>query len=205
MAANTYSDLYSRMVTELTGCSIPLILQTLQDIGRDFCSRTEAWIEDLPSIDLVADEDEYTVQSSWNARIDRIREVRINTTEGVTAGNEGTLQEPDDYEFDGDHTLKLDDSIVPTSAVTDGLDVQVAIVPNWDAQELDPAFLERWAEAIIFGAKAALMIMPNKQWTNPQLAVFYSRKYEDQISSAVGEKHKRYKHGDMVVEFPGFL
>lgn len=193
---NKYSGLYPLMIPELPACSASLILQAIQKSARKFCIDTEIWSETLDSIDLVKDQTDYTISSSWDAEIRRIKELRINTKANIAEGNDGTIQKPALYEFTPeDDTLTLDDSIEPAENVTDGLEIDVCLVPMNATTVVDPVFLNYWSGAIIAGAMVSLMLMPKQKWSNPTQATFYQLQYNKMWTKAKVEKCRKHKSG----------
>lgn len=76
-AIAAYSDLYPQMTPELPGCPEPAILQSLKKSLRKFCQDSNAWREQLASIDLKEGVLDYALASKWDAEIKEIVEVRI--------------------------------------------------------------------------------------------------------------------------------
>lgn len=201
-AITSYAALYPLMAPELPGCPEPLMLQALKRAARKFCQDADAWRVQLNPIDLVEEQLAYVLTPSvgaadWNAQIQNIVEVRINTEDGVDAGNLGELIAPAYYTFFrvattrlgaaiAANTLLLDDSIEPSEDVTDGLDVQASLVPelNEDAEEIDMDFLAMWSEAIAGGAIAWLMTMKKRRWTDIPRSAVFQRDYFTGVSRA---------------------
>lgn len=167
-------------------------LIVLRQAARDFLARTEAWLDTLPSIDLVADTADYTLTHQYPAHIRRVTAVRILSEQDVTDGNEGTLQNPEYYEMVLPDILRLDTAIIPGEDVTDGLSVDAVLVPNMNCQELPVDLLERSQEGIVARALYLLMIQPGKPWTAYDLATIHMRRYADLVSSAMGDLARRY-------------
>ncbi|MFA5107766.1 MAG: hypothetical protein WC497_05595 [Patescibacteria group bacterium] len=72
-----YSDLYPLMTPELPGCPEPFILQALKKSLRKFCQDSDAWREQLASIDLKDGILDYSLVSAVDAEIRHVVEVRI--------------------------------------------------------------------------------------------------------------------------------
>jgi hypothetical protein len=199
---NKYSDLYPYMLPELPGCPESVALQALQKSGRMFCLDTEAWWEQLLPINLVDDQLRYTVNPSWEAEIKRIRELRINSEEGISNEDIGTLIDPALYDFYPaggkdplgvtlpENTVDLDDSLEPAEDVTGGLEISVILVPYLDSDEVDPVFLNSWVEAIIGKAMSILMGMEGVRWKNPARSAYYELEYAKMRSRTRIEKIK---------------
>jgi hypothetical protein len=76
-AITSYADLYPLMVPELSGCPENFILQSLKKTLRKFCQDSNAWREQLASINLKEGVLDYALASKWDAEIKEIIEVRI--------------------------------------------------------------------------------------------------------------------------------
>lgn len=142
---SSLTDLLPEVVPLMAGCPEGAIMQALRIGCREFCKKTELWIEER-SFDLVEDQDEYSIYSSWDANIMRLREVRINTTEGIANNRDGAVQNPASYEFKANRTLKFYQA--PTSSLTDGLEVKMSLAPSVTCNDndafIDPEFLDQY-------------------------------------------------------------
>jgi hypothetical protein len=185
------------MVPELPGCPENFILQAIKKTVRKFCQDTDAWREQLASIDLVEGQLPYVLTPTWEAEIKHIIEVRINTEDGIAESNIGALIDPKLYTFYGEastrlgvaivkNTLYLDESLEPAEDVTDGLEVKISLVPelNTDDKEIDMNFLVRWSEAIIGGSIWWLMTLKGRKWSDPQRAPLFLLDYNRGLSRA---------------------
>jgi len=121
-----YSTLYPFLVPELPGCPTHLILQALQQVGRDFCRITEAWHEELDSQVITDYQQDYVLSHAYNAEIQRIRRIYVNASEQAVG----------DYSLEETDTLRF-----ATSAVPSDLDNQVlvcaaagtSVIATWNA------------------------------------------------------------------------
>lgn len=197
MATTAYSTLYALLRLELPRCPNTIILQGLQKAAREFCRETESWVETLASIDIEEEERFYALTTTFTATIVRIKELRINSENGVTEGLEGAVQNPELYEF-APATLKveLDRSIEPVEDITDALDVKIIIMPTMAATTIEQWFLSRYTESIVAWAFWSLMMMPNKRWTNATRAEFYLHEYNKGINKAGTENLLEYTGRD---------
>lgn len=187
-----YSDLLPYMAVDLPGNPAQAVmLNALRRAGRDFCETTEAWLIELDPINLVADQKSYTITIPNSATIYRIDEVRLNTEDGVDAGNDAIKQDSSTYEFIQPSTLKF--KTAPAASVTDGLEVDVIIVPPIDFQEdFDEWFMERWHEAILDGAMYLMLMQVKKPWSNPAGAAEYKMRFRTAMNRAKAERSKKY-------------
>jgi hypothetical protein len=194
---SNYSDLLQFLEVELGGCPVPLLTQTLQKVGRQFCEDTEAWRETL-TFNRVANQADYVLTPTWSAEIRRIISVKTH----------GDTMNPDLheswYEFEpSTNTLTM---LSPaTDAQTDGMVVKIVLVPWLITQELEGWFMGRWANALINGTKAELMLMKNKSWTSLDRAPFFSQEYNKDVAKARIELSKSGKRKETQVYFKRFV
>jgi len=190
---NKLTDLYPLMEPELPSCPEPLILQALRKKTRQFCQDTDTWREQLQDIALVAGQRDYVLNSSFDAEIRKIVEVRIR--QSPAADYDGILVDHGRYVFHGElsqrsgvnlspNTLTFDATFIPSYNVVGGLMVKVSLAPFLMAGQIDQDFLQKWCEAIIGGAMFYLMTMKGKKWTDPQKAGLYLVDYNKGISRA---------------------
>jgi len=68
--------------------------------------------------------------------------------------------------------------------------IKAVYVPLPTATTVDDDFYYRYHKAIEAGARAELMEMPNKDWSNPAMAIYYKGKYTDGVADAKIKKDK---------------
>lgn len=77
--------------------------------------------------------------------------------------------------------------LVPYLSATgtaDTLNWEVALMPALDADAVDEQLYIHWRQAVGFGAKAALMMMPNKRWSNKPQGLDYYRLFQRDLTTA---------------------
>jgi hypothetical protein len=143
-----YDPLYGAVLAKLpSSAEDPELYRALADAGRKFCESTKAWQEDLGPFDLVTTTAEYVLTTGWDADIDQIVDVRLNTVAGVAAGTKGASQNLAGIGFDpATDTLVLVGK--PAVAVTHGLDVTAVLVPTKTTHEIAEWFLNRYSDAL---------------------------------------------------------
>lgn len=62
--------------------------------------------------------------------------------------------------------------------------VKVAVVPERNTDIVAQLIVDRWYDAIVSGAKGRLMMMPQKEWTDPALATLYRQHFESSVLAA---------------------
>jgi hypothetical protein len=76
------------------------------------------------------------------------------------------------------------------SAGTGRITLRVVLQPARDATGIDDWVFNKWVEAIAAKAKADLMAMPAKPWTNPAMSVYYESVYQRELGDAVREVNR---------------
>jgi len=184
------TDMYPIMIPRLHGINTPILDQALQEGLRTFCFDSEAFREELPPIDLEDDIIDYTLTPSYDCHVKRIANLWLRTATDVTNDYDGTLQDPSLYEFTLPDALRLDLSIEPSSDITDGLVVEVVLVPypiQSGTDTFSPEFINEWYEGIMYKAFHLLMAMPGERWTNTDLALYYENQYKIRVTDAIAE------------------
>jgi len=191
-ALTSVVELYPLLLPELPNCPTPLLLQVLQQTIRDFCVQSDLWRETL-TMNVVADQADYTLApTDTSSQVQRVVSVSISDVEQL---QRYITFNPTNSE------ITLDDDIIPTAAETNGLDVVISLCPHigYPTTTFNAGMLNRWAEAFCMGAKARLMLMPQKDWSNGQLGMMYNQQFLTQVALARREVWTGYKNGTMSV------
>jgi hypothetical protein len=177
-----YTDFLPRMMRDITNYVPATAVFALQDAGREFCNRSEAWFEKLTAINIVADQQDYTLSTDYVAQFKRIKSIHILTSDDVTNSREGMLLSPAYYKLVLPNTLRFRTGSIPTTAVTGGLVVEVVFAPTLGTNELPAWLMARWSEAIIGHAMSKLLGI-----SNPARAAFYLNEFNTKLGEAMVE------------------
>lgn len=153
----------------------PLIDHEIRNTIIDWCDYTRTWRLDVTAdavrLELDGTEYEYVLPA----------ETRVVTLNYVPPGG-GTSIDPAwgcvaTWLYVDDAT-KVRVSLLPETARTEGLIFRMAFKPTRDAQSIHKKIYEDNLEAIGHGAKARLLAMPNKAWSDPRAAAFHLAEFE---------------------------
>jgi hypothetical protein len=184
------------MIGELPECDDGYLLNALKMVGRDFCIGTEAWIEELAPINVLAGTTTYRLVVKQEGSVHRIKKVVMNDLDVdlrlVSLSANG-------------RDLILDDSIEPTAAATNGLVVTIVVRPHFSATAYPEWFLDRYSEALMAGTLSKLMLEPKKPWTNPERGIMYRDLYSEKKSLARREIDAEHKSVDITMTFQPFI
>ncbi len=93
-----------------------------------------------------------------------------------------TADTPDSFTLPSAGTIRLIGK--PTVNITAALVARVALKPTHASTNAADFLFNDWHEGIAHGAKARLMAVADKPWTNPQAALFHERMYKSAITRA---------------------
>lgn len=174
-----YDELLPRIAAQMPAFHSGIALNALRRAGREFFRSAEAWHPDLDAIDVVADQEDYTLVIDAPAEIKRIKAVHLKTDEDVDEGYDGRLLGSGEYSLILPATLRFQEHYTPSAAVTDGLVVELVLFPYLMADELPDDLLERWVEPVIAWALYDLLKVQD-----PDLAGLHLQTYRNYLGDA---------------------
>lgn len=196
----------------LTGAPYPLIKAELQATVADFYQRTLAWRDTVGPFTVNADDEFVYLNPIDNyANVIHTIEAYIQKSDNDKRGL-GVLTrppylrtpaEPDSFFCAEPYTLQL--SPRPLSSLGAVLYVYAALTPIKNADRLPQIAVSHHFEAILAGAISRLASIPNKPWTDGQLAEMKRREYRRGIVEARDAANRGYSaSADTPFRFPRF-
>jgi hypothetical protein len=201
MAATTYDSLFPYIMIDCEGAPAPIVTAMINKAARELCLKSSCWFE-WDEFALESGVDEYQVSApSASAVVRAVKYVGIGN-KAVLPETEQTIYAYKRYLLDSygepivfymlnDMTIKM--LPIPGDAQA-GVVVKVktAFVPALDATSIPAEYIERFSETLIAGAKANLLNIPGKTWTNPGLASVNQAAFEKGVSEARIEVEMSY-------------
>lgn len=196
--ANTWADFVQFVAHSCVGCSSMTISTHLQAAMDEFCSATSIWVETLDPIGLMAGQDTYDIPVDANTRVIGIESVMYNgfplkpMTSRALTGFFPTWEVWDDginqimaYRVEMDDT---DQNLTVWPSPTDNepasVVMRVTLKPTSTATSIPGFIYEDWRTVIGSGALAQILLIPGKDFTNPQLAQVHDAKFRTGKSRA---------------------
>lgn len=178
-------------------CPEPVLLQALRNAVGEFCTETLIWNE-LTDEETVSSWP-YDVSVGGDSRLVRIVEVFVDDepVDPLPADQGGSLTWQTDqgqveyYTTEGKDQLWLIKQ--PVSDVS--LRLRLAYKPSPTATSVPSSLLDDWSEEISAGALARVMAIPNRPWSNPQLALFYGNVFDSGVRDAKAEVDRSFIRG----------
>lgn len=182
------SDFLLYVRPEVSDCPEIQLKDAVLRAGIDFCKKTTV-VTKTVDITTVVGQAEYAITGlDEHTEVDEIIFVkRPGTADGLVAANEHLfdLEGLDDPERTNEakaYYLRGSQLVLgPVPSVIETFRVKVKIRPTRTATELPDELGARYAEAIAYGAKAKLMAMRNKPWTDLEGAALNAGQFEAQV------------------------
>lgn len=181
------------LLPQVPGCPNIVARNELRSAARVLLSESRAWTAILPVQAIVIDQDTLTLDLT-GAELVRIEEawydgtpMDVQTTpEALSAalGDDWRVQTgtPTAVLMDSPEVVRL--YPVPNADATTGLKLRVALQPSKTATGMPGDLARRYHEQILAGAKARLMLMPGKPWSNGDLATVQAAVFNQGVDRA---------------------
>lgn len=163
----------------------------------DFCERSQIWQEDVGPIQVIAGIDTYEVSASRRERVVQVKEVYAENDGGDLVQFEyGQGLRSWSWYHDSPYNI----TVAPLEYLEGRqLIVVAALTPQlYNGQfRFSRMITDEYFDAIATGAKARILAVPGKDWTNPQMAGAYTAKYEQALNGALvraGRDHAQIPH-----------
>lgn len=185
----TPSQLYSRVMPYVQGCPEPTVDQAIMDAAIEFAEKSQIIFTQEAPIPLVDGRATYYVFPEFGLDLDMVRAVHCGTRElirltpnsqhdNVPDWRTSMSSEPTHYST---FTSSGEITVYPKPTSVNGatLRVQATWHPSMTATSFPDEMGKKYFKEIAEGAKAKLMMMADRKWSNPQLAIVCERKFED--------------------------
>lgn len=186
MSTTRYTDLFNEVLPEMPGCSTALAENAIRNAVIAFCRDSWVWKHNPDKQAIVSGTAEYSLESPAGSDV---AEIMLLTQEGVQlqplsaekadAGEAG-------YVLSEDRTTV---TLYPTPAVnvTNGLSFTLAVAPRRASTTFPSWIFSRYLDSLAVGAKARLMRMPAKPWTNMEAGDAYLKEFRAGATAAKAE------------------
>lgn len=176
------------------GCPDPVMNQALLEAAKDFHGKTLVWRSELPAINIVKDQTEYTITVpsgiSDHAKVEKIIWAKIE--DNLIPGDVAY------YLKDDESKIVLVDK--PGRDVTNGLKVMVAFNLKNTATQIDDLIYARHRLVIAERAKQYIFSEKDKPYSDAERAQVCRMQYLIGVEKALHEINKRRGTGDMMVK-----
>lgn len=190
----TPDQLLPYLLPEVPGVPDSLAIQAIMRTANDFCWETGVWSEIQDPISVIDNINEYDLEAPTGGQIVTIKSIWMVNRELVPVTME-RLQEliPNWQEAKGSDPAYYNSATdyatvriypIPLGANKAKMTIRAQYAPDQFGTYLPPFLVDKFLDEILAGAKARLMQMPGKSWTNPALAGANQAYYNEGITKA---------------------
>lgn len=183
-----HSAFYPMIAPDVLGCPSITIDSAINRAAIEFCGKALVWQDALTVVVLSPGVWSYALTLPAQSQLVVLQSVKLGTRElAAVADARGQIPwgeadgEPMRYALLADFGQILVD---PAPLEASSLTLRAALAPKLTATSLPDLLADRHFEAIAAGAKAILMRMPEKSWTNFQASQFYEGEFKERTSKA---------------------
>lgn len=194
MAERTFLSLATRLATSVPGCPQPVLVQYIRDAAIEVCERTLAWRYDQPLITLSSGIAEYPYEVPTGTEVHAFLTATVNnepmfpmTLEAIRSKYPSWPDMPAEQWSDPRYILQLDVDDFAVAPLPDAsqpyaVRMIVALKPLRDASGMDKTVFDDLENVIMNGALQNLLVLPNKPWSDRELAVYHAKQYISKIT-----------------------
>lgn len=222
MATREFKTLISRINPSVPGCPQETMFQYIRDSAIRACEKTLAWRYTQPKFNLTPGLPQYNYSKPFDTDVHALFAVWLNNQplDRLTL-DEATERYPnwvDTYTTSADIAeygsepraitqLSPHQYVVlplPDAAKTYTVRMIYALKPSKTATEMDEVIFDDLEEVIMHGALQHLLVLPNTNWSDRELAAYHSRQFAYQISERRARANLGASRGSMSVQLPRF-
>jgi hypothetical protein len=193
--SKSWDEFLPLVLPDLPGCPKALALAAVKRAAEELCRSAYVWIEEIGPVDVVPGQAEYVCPVPSGATpvillglfIDGWQ-IRAATAEEMDAEHPGwtelTASRPIRFLVPTPGKVRLVPE--PTKSMPAALTARMALAPAQNAATVEDVIIDQWSQAVAHAAKAELLALPGKPWTQPQLAEHHARQFRVQAARARG-------------------
>lgn len=186
MAAMRWSQMLYLVAPHLPGCPEPSMETALAESAAEFCARTALWREELDAELTTAEEHTYEITPSGavfeglpRLRLDGVEIAHVHR-DAVPLDLRYQTGKPTCFAVVSETSIRF----YPTPDAAYTYTGEAVLKPGRAATGLEQFLYEAHAGAIASGAISRLMLVPQKEWTNPAAAAVHDRLFERGVDRA---------------------
>lgn len=212
MATKTYASIVPDVLIYANGCPAPTITDVVAKTANDFFYQTLAYRVWTSTFDLTISTTNYDLNARCPADTE-VAQVLALKCQGLPV-NEVTHEEffmldpkwPSLTGSNAQYYTIVDNkdsfNIIPSpeATVSGAFNLLLAVTPTLTATQMEETPFLEWKDAIVAGALARLLAMPERPWSDPKRAVEAQRLYVSEIVAAKAQANKGNVRRDLNVQ-----
>jgi len=194
VATRLFSDLVNRVAPNAPGCPQPVLITFIRTAAIDACERTLAWRFEQPAVRLTPAVENYPYEPVSGAEVHAIITASINGVNAPSITLESAHRLYPKYPDNSTAELGTPKYIVhvdpdtfwvarlPNSSPTYDVVMFLALKPLPSATGMDTSVMDELETVIFHGALQNLLTMPERTWSDKELAAYHAKQFAFRIS-----------------------
>lgn len=213
MAATLYSAMVTEVAPDVSECPGFVIEAALRTMAIEFCQRSLCWRYEHPAQTAAAGIGDYEFQVPADSVVAKLMSIWHNGVLLTPKSHDDLAGMYSDWlteEGTPCYVTQFNEREfrpVPIPDVTLGnaFSLIVALKPTRTSTGIDTTIYEEHLDTLACGAKARLMEVPGKPWTNVMLSQYHRGKFEAGVLSAMNRVATGYGRASLRVKPRSFL
>lgn len=195
MAIRTFISLENKLSPSVPGCPRPTIQQYVRDAAIEVCERTLVWRYEQPLVRLTPGVYEYEYEAPTDSEVVAVIHAAVNGSKISAMSQDEIHRVYPDWpstdttvrstprfisQFDPDNFIIVP---VPDSSIAYDIKMFLALRPTPDSTGMDKTAFDECEQLIMHGALQHLLVLPNKSWTDRDLATYHAKQYSYKTAS----------------------
>jgi len=209
----SYDEFLPYVLLDCPGVSDDAAIGALASAAIEFCEKSLILQRDADPMNIKAGVTDYDLDSPLSGHlVHKVMKAWCGMTR-LTPVAPDDMDDPSHYNpaasptpQDGQptHFTQKDERTIslwktPGADAAKALTMRVALKPSRAATSVDDVLFEDWVDVISAGAKASLMIIPNKPFSSPQMAAFNQGAFVAGINKAMIKANKGHTRANLSV------
>jgi hypothetical protein len=222
MATREFKDLITRINPSTPGCPQETMFQYIRDAAVRACERTLAWRYTQPKFNLTAGIPQYNYNKPFDTEVHAVFAVwlnddpldRLTLDEAINrypawADTYTTAADITEYGSEPRAITQLSPHQfvvlpLPDAEKTYTMRMIYALKPSRTATEMDETIFNDLEEVIMHGALQHLLVLPNTNWSDRELASYHAKQFISQVTERRARANLGNSRGSLSVQLPGF-
>lgn len=210
----SYDDFLPYVLPDVPGCPEIAAVLAVRNTAIDFCEKSLVVQADLDPVSLVSNQADYDLEPPTNRLVTKVMKLFYKNSElspivadfvpSVTFYNPGSIDADSPSEprcWSQKDTTSFTLWPTPKTSQSGAITIRAALKPTRASSSCDTVLFEDYVEYIAAGAKARLMLQPNKAYTNPGLVVTQNQLYMQGVNMARQRASRGHTRANLRVKF----
>lgn len=209
----SYDDFLTYVLPDVPGCAEIVAVQHIRNAVIDFCEKSLIAQADLDPVTLIPGQADYDLEPPANRLVTKVislfyrnqilppsaqDEIASATFYNPSAINADQRNDPRTWMQKDAKTFSV--FPIPSLRENNAITIRAALKPTRTSTSCDDVLFEDYAEYIAAGAKARLMMTPNKAYTNPALVTTQNQFYMQGVNVARQRASRGYTRANLRVK-----